>query len=221
MFRFKLILIGIGIALGYYGYEEFTVSQHASIAAAEVELATLEASTELENHHIKIGAHWAVYPGCIYEYQMEKYETGEPTASTKVTLTYYPIISNTHPYLTAIDTLTAQFGNLESIPDEQWPEFKQFTVLVKSERFNTLGSIPEDWLEEGSLQGLVINRIESLDSEEAGLLRESFPHIDLDNVLIVEEGRSPSSQKKSVGMMAGGGVLILAGIFLLIKRSED
>ncbi|MGJ8653936.1 MAG: hypothetical protein ACSHX8_11730 [Opitutaceae bacterium] len=65
----------------------------------------------------------------------------------------------------------------------------------------------------------MINRIESLDSEEAGLLRESFPHINLDEVWIVEEGRLPSSQGKSVGMMAGGGLLMLAGAFLLVKRA--
>ena len=74
MFKFKLILIGIGIFLGFFGYEEYTVSQQATIPATKIELSEIEASTELSNNFIQIGKHWSIYPATIYEYQMGKYE---------------------------------------------------------------------------------------------------------------------------------------------------
>lgn len=220
MFRIKIIFIVAGIFIGYMGYEEFAVSQKASSPAAEVELHALETSSELSNNYIRIGEHWSIYPGSIYEYKVGKYETGDPDDNTSVTHTYYPIISNAHPYIIKTDALFQKYGDAANIPDSVWPEFKQFTVLVKTKRFKTIGSIPDDWLESASLEGLVINRIENLDAEETDLLLQSFPHINLNNVLIVEEARQPSSKGKSLGMMGGGGILSLFGLFLLIPKKE-
>ena len=218
MIRLKLVLIGVGIALGFIGYQEYTVSQKASFPAAKVELQSIEDSAELSNNFIRIGSHWAVYPGSIYEYEMDKYETGEPDDKTKVNFTYYPIVSESHPYVIQLSELFDRYGDEASIPENEWPEFEQFSVLVKSKRFKTIGSIPLEWMDESSLEGLVINKIKTLTTEEASLLRESFPQIDLNKVLIVEDGRKPSSQAKSIGMLGGGSFLCLLGLFLLFKR---
>ena len=40
---------------------------------------------------------------------------------------------------------------------------------------------------------LVINRVEHLDSGTKDYIRENFPTIDFDTILIIEEGRRPSS----------------------------
>ena len=156
---------------------------------------------------------------------MERYETGEPKDTTKVTKTYYPIISETHPFLMKLAVLAEQFGGEEKIPDELWPAFDQFTVLVKTDRFKTIGSIPDNWGDDANIEGLVINRIEGLSGEEANLLRQSFPQLDMDKVLILEEGRKPSPVTTSLGMMGGGVLLSGLGVFLLVglprKKAES
>ncbi|MEO0794408.1 MAG: hypothetical protein AAFX93_04575 [Verrucomicrobiota bacterium] len=220
MFRLKIILIAVGGVLAFLGFEEFQVSQKTSDTASDVELLAIEKSQELENNYIRVGKHWAIYPGSIYEYQADKNETGEPSNSAKVNYTYYPIISNDHPYNVAIDGLIAKYGDPSLIPEGEYPTFGQFFVLVKSKKFKTIGAIPDIWGDEESVQGLVVNRINELDNEELGLLKQSFPLVDMNKVLILEEGREPSSAGKSIGMMAGGVVLALFGLFLMIPRGN-
>ncbi|MFH1268414.1 MAG: hypothetical protein ABIK89_22055 [Planctomycetota bacterium] len=62
----------------------------------------------------------------------------------------------------------------------------------------------------------MVNRIQSLDGEEERLVKESFPTIDLDKVLLVVEGRKPASLAKSLGMSLGGVFLALLGLGLLL-----
>jgi hypothetical protein len=61
------------------------------------------------------------------------------------------------------------------------------------------------------LPALVTNRIRSLDSEEANLLRQSYgANIDVDHCLIIQEGRTPMSGAL-LALIIGGGVLLLLG----------
>lgn len=220
MFRLKLILIIIGATLIFKGYEEFKVSQKTSDVASEVALADLEKSAELENHYLTIGEHWAVFPACIYEYKTGKYDSKEPTNSTKVSTTYYPIISNTHPYIVTTDALALQYDGYDKIPDEKRPDFKQFAILVKTDKYKTIGAIPEEWLEQQNITGLVVNEVDPLESEEMNLLRENFPRLNFDKVLILEQDRVPSSNVASFGMMSGGGLVCVIGLLWLFRRKQ-
>ena len=66
------------------------------------------------------------------------------------------------------------------------------------------------------IQGLVVNRIEELGTEEKNLLRQDYPGMDLDKCLILEEGRQPSGFG-AVFLMGGGGLaLLLGGGWLLL-----
>ena len=60
------------------------------------------------------------------------------------------------------------------------------------------------------MQGLVINRIEELGSDEKDLLRKDYPGLDFNKCLILEEGRQPSEFTK-VFLMSGGGMALLFG----------
>jgi len=111
--------------------------------------------------------------------------------------------------------LASEYGGLENVPDSvPNPEIEHFAALVKTKRFKTVGSIPDDLEDETSVQGLVINRIKSLKGEEAKLIEETFPEIDLDKVLLLEHNRKPASLTKSLGMTFGGALLTLIGIGL-------
>ena len=66
------------------------------------------------------------------------------------------------------------------------------------------------------LQGLVVNRIEALGSEEREILAKDYPGIDFDKCIILEEGRQPSSGGM-VFLMGGGGLaLVVVGGWLLL-----
>ena len=212
MFRLKIAAIVGGAMLAFFGIQEYLVSMGTSVEPVDVNLANIEDGLAGENKHLRIGEHTAVYGGCVYQYRMGKYESGDPKPSTPVKYTYYPIISDQHAFYDRLGELADQYGSLDNIPDSEWPTIDDFSVLVKTHRFKTIASIPEGFGAEDTVQGLVINMIGGLDSEEKGLLRETFPTADLDKVLIVEDGRKPASLGKSLGMTAGGGILALLGV---------
>lgn len=223
IFKIKLLLIFAGGMLCFWGYQDYAVSSKASTPAEKVELSQLESqlksSTELANNFIRIGGHWAIFPASIYQYQVDGVDADNPSRDATVNYTYYPIISKNHPYLVQTDELFERYQDEASIPEDQWPQLDQFAVLVKTKRYKMIGTIPQEWKDAEFMQGVVINRIESLSSEEEELLRQSFPHIDLEKVLIVEEGREPSSILKAIGFLLGGLVLILVGLAWLFKKS--
>lgn len=220
MFRWKIAVIVLGGILAFKGFQEWMVSRGTTQEPQSVELVELEKNSDITNNHLKIGAHQGLYPASVSECETDS-EDDEATAESKVNHTYYPIISNEHPFLKQIDDVINQYGDVDSVPDEEWPELESFSVLVKTRKFKTFGDIPDDWEDAKSVQGLVINRISSLDDEEAELIKSSFPSLDLEKVLILEEGRKPSSTAKAGGMMGGGGIVILAGLgWLIVSRKK-
>jgi hypothetical protein len=64
------------------------------------------------------------------------------------------------------------------------------------------------------LRGMVINRIQSLGSEEREHLQHEYPGINCDRCLIIDEGRTPTSSELITLFLGGGGLLLLAGIGL-------
>lgn len=222
MERVFLALAAIGGVLGYMGYEEYTVSQGASAEPTYVELAELEGGAVPDNSHLVIGPHWRIYGGSIYEYEQDVWETGEPDDSATVNYTYYPIISYEHPYILKLISLEEEYGDLEQVPDSVWPnDIGDIAVLIKTRKFRTIGAIPDDWLDAEEIQGLVINQIESLGAEERSLIRESFPSARLDKVLLLEEGRKPSSSGSAFAQLGGGAVLMILGGTGLLRRLQS
>ena len=65
------------------------------------------------------------------------------------------------------------------------------------------------------VSGMVVNSISSVGWEEQNLLRGAFPDIDFKDILILQEGRKPTSPTFSFGMMGGGGALMLVGLGLM------
>ena len=64
-----------------------------------------------------------------------------------------------------------------------------------------------------TVQGMVVNEIESLDSEEKRILSESYPGIDFDRCTIFEHGRKPKGMGMIAAYIGGGGLLALLGLF--------
>jgi hypothetical protein len=70
------------------------------------------------------------------------------------------------------------------------------------------------------LQGMVINRIEELGSEEKEILLKDYPGIDFTKCIILEEGRQPSDSAMLFLMGGGGLALLLGGGGLLLYNSS-
>ncbi|HVS35299.1 MAG TPA: hypothetical protein VMS17_06925 [Gemmataceae bacterium] len=66
------------------------------------------------------------------------------------------------------------------------------------------------------LEGMVVNRIESLGSDEKNFLLKDYPDIDFDTCIILEEGRKPSNSAMLFLMGGGGLALLLGGGWLLL-----
>ena len=109
LFRLKCVVVILGGVLGYFGYQEWHVSRGTTPQPLALELTELEKDSDISNTHIRIGKHTAVYPACVYEYQVSAGDTGDPTKSTKVNHTYYPLISTNHPFLLTIDALLDKY----------------------------------------------------------------------------------------------------------------
>ena len=219
MWRIMLAMMIGGGFLCYYGCNEYTVSSGTGSEPLDVSLADLESGTEIDNNYVKLGEHICVWDGCIFEYEMAEgaSPSAEPPASAKVNHAYYPVISGSHPFIVGLNALEEEHGSLENVPENAvWPDLSTFAVLIKTGRFNTVGSIPDGLGDSAGIKGLIINRIASLDAEEARLIKGSFPGINLDKVLILEENRTPTGAMASIGMMIGGILLFLCGPIVLV-----
>lgn len=206
MLRLKLLLMAAGGALIYFGYQEFQVGRDASATPVEVTLSSLEQGEPAPNVHLQVDEHIALYHECVYSYRQNKGEVGEPGPEAKVNFAYYPIISAEHPFVQSEDNSAT---------------LDTFAVLVKTHRLKTVGDIPDIPRMDSEVSGLVINRIGSLKKDEKQLIAQSFPSMNLDQVLILQEGRKPSGMLIYLGEMIGGLVMIaLAGVWLFTGRSQ-
>jgi len=205
MIRLQIALIVGGGFLAYYGFTQYRVSSGTTAEPLEVAIADLEADKTPDNNHVKIGPHVALYGACVYTAEQDRGDAGEVSDSAKVTETLYPLFS------------AEQFARLEEAEDPQ--EFlntAKFAVLVKTKEWKTYGAIPDGAEEVGSVQGLFINRIESLDDEYVKLIKDNFPGVDSDKILILEKGRKPTSHALSLLMMVGGVALVGGGVLWMI-----
>jgi hypothetical protein len=220
-----------GCCLGVWGWQEKKVGAKATADPVSVDLAKLESGEKVDNNHLKIGPHYALYYSIVYSSKTRsRFIKTKPNANQTVEYAFYPIVSTSNPDMQALDKLKKQFGGLENVPDNvDIPTPEHFVILVKTKRFKTVGGLPTDDIRsEDSIQGLVINDISSLDSKEEKLIKEDFPNLDVKKILILEDNRKPSSSGTAVGTMIGGGACLFVGlaslgaaVVLVMKSSQS
>lgn len=214
MIRFILVVMGLGGFLIFKAYQDFTIASGSTTQPEAIALATLEDAGAVENNHIEIGPHVQVFPELIYSYKAK----GSVNDSTRVEYAYYPIISKDDPFVAKLDAIEARYGDDGDVPDEEWPTLETITVLVKTTRFKTVGALPEGLGSAESVRGMVISEIEPLDSEESALITSSFPSVDPQKVIILEERRKPQSMGFLAGEAAAGVALFFAPLAFFLWR---
>lgn len=223
MNRIALILIAVGGVLVFIGGQEWYVSRGTSGEPVAVDLADLEKGNAPPSNFIRLGPHLAIYPGAVYAFSTSKYsQSKEATPDTSINYCYYPVISASHPFMQELKALADKFGGLNRVPDNApEPQIGSFRVLVKSKKYGRVRDIPQDVADRPGVQGLLINQISSLSNDEEKLIKQGFPQLKTDQVLILEEDRQPASMTKLLGMVGGGLAMVVVGLgmfFVFMKR---
>lgn len=214
--RVRIIAIAAGAAFCWYGVQEFQLGLNSTPEPAEVDLATLEAGEPAPQNHLRLGRHLALYDSAVYS--ISEHDKDKPNPAVKFAI--YAVVSESHPYGNVLKQLLAQPAD-EPLAIEAKPGgVDRVAVLVKTKRFKSVAEMPQEPGAETAVQGLAINQIHSLSDEEAQLVREVVPGIELEQVVILEEGRKPKSHLQSLGIAAGGAFCLLLGLWsFLMERS--
>ena len=165
---------------------------------------------------MRIGPHAACYYATVFSYTKSRRFRTKLDENTRLSECFYPIVSAANPAVKKIEELIKTHGSFEKLPDSVEIEPpKQFSVVVKTKRFKTFKDIPDTGIEmTPQVQGLILNLSKPLSSQEEKLLKESFPETDFKKVLVLEDGRTPSSLTSCYARMALGAALIPAGLLL-------
>jgi len=210
------MIIGGG-ALCYFGYREYSVSAGTSSEPVNVELLDLENGKTLDSNYIRVGPHYRLYDASVYQYKV-KSNSEQPTAKTKVNRVYYPVYSTSGPFGKQMDVLMKKYGSYdklpENLPDNELLPTDNLSMIIKTNKYRSIGALPGGMVRCESIKGLVINSIESVGSEEKKLLESGFGEIDFSRVLILQQGRKPTSTTVSLAMMGGGALLIVTPLLV-------
>ncbi|MEM7263246.1 MAG: hypothetical protein AAF488_14745 [Planctomycetota bacterium] len=209
IFRLWFFLLVGGLILLVMGLREYDLAVGASAESVAQKLEDLEKGEEATNVHVSIGEHIELYSSSIYEYRSADDDEAGLKPEDTISSMYIPILSKAHPEAQRV--LDEAFSETPTAP-------KSFRVLVKAERFKSIDQIPANAAERGGVKGLILNRISPLDSQDRQIIRREFPGVDLDELLVLEEGRTPMAPSTAVGLVVGGGVLMILGLVVLVRR---
>ena len=213
--RSRIVLILIGIGVFYWGYEEYQVSQGTRDQPAEVDLAALERGQPIPQNHVRIGRHVRLYFSTVYAVNMR--DKDKPDAP--VDYSFYPIVSPTNNWIVSLNA-ALQDGQADKKQPEAFPRLDNLKILVKTKQFRRVSDIPKGIAVAESVTGLVINKISKLSQDESKLIHEEYPDAKLDDVLILEEGRTPTTSTHALIFMAVGvGLIGLAIVTFFLSRA--
>lgn len=203
MIRLKLAAIVIGVVLVVFGVREWQLKTVAKDTPQSISAEDLEAKGPGDNAHIVLTDFLMCPQGYVYEYKQRRGGGGDQTW-TKV---WVPVVPLGGPYHTQILSMLGPNGEVRG----ELPRPQNIKILVKSTKARNEADI-EAMANADTLDGLVINKIESLGGDEKQKLAESYPGIDFSKCWIIEADRKPWGVAQVLGMMGGGGALTLAGL---------
>lgn len=197
--RFKFVLLILGAVLAYFGYQEMVLAGVAKPEPQEISCKDLIANGYGDNAHVRISDFWLCDFAYVYEEKGGDWEN-----------VWVPVMSLEDDYYKTL-LATAAGG----IVPENYPNPENISMVFKSSHIRSDAHLTTVG-EADTLQGMIVNDVESLGSEERKILVDSYPKADFDKVLILEHRRKPSGSGAVFGMLGGGVALILLGGGLLV-----
>ena len=203
--RFKLALVVIGGVLTFFGVQELRLSSAAKEEPQSISCAELGANGPGDNAHI-----------VLTEFLLTNHYVYEEKESGSWTQVWVPSVPLGGEYHLQLMAHIQEHGQLMgSIPPP-----KDVKVIVKSKDVSSEFEY-EQFANSESLQGVIVNKIDSLGSDEKEILMNSYPGVDFDTCWILEVGRQPASMMKLAGLCVGGLALIVVGGALFFVGGED
>jgi hypothetical protein len=203
--RIMVVVIIFGAVLGFLGFKEWRLGQVASPTPQKITCAQLERNGPGDNAHVEMSGFLLCPSGFVYK--------GKKGDSSTWSVIWVPAVPLDGEYVRQMKQAVASRGDQAL---ENFPPPKNVKLIVKSSHVRNQQEF-EQFGDRGSLGGLIVNKVESLGSEERNLLASSYPGIDFSTCYILEEGRKPKSAGAAAGMMGGGGLLVLGGLLGMIR----
>jgi hypothetical protein len=205
------MLIG-GAVLGYFGYRELRLALAARGEPTRITCAELAAKGPGDNAHIVL----TDFVGCSTWYVYEAEATRKAGPYKTVLMPAVPLGGEWHQAL--LKLLEEHDGE---IPDGvEPPRPKSIRVMMKFKDVANEDALTA-LIDRDTLQGMIVNKIESLDSDDKRLLRQGYGNIDFDRLLIFEHERTPTSTSAAVACLVGAGVLVGVPVLLGLRKLRE
>ena len=204
MGRICLGLIIAGIAAIFFGWQDWQLSRLVKSEPQSITCAALGQTGYGDNAHVQVTNTFLSPGGYVYQ------ERGR--GSTSWAKVWIPLI----------DIDSAYADSLRVLPEgTPIPGPTNFNVIMQTEHVSDLSEL-RSLSEADSFTGIVINKIDSLDSDTKRLLRESYPGVDLERCWILDHNRSKPSAARGLGLLVLG-LSVLGGMiaYWYRKRRAD
>lgn len=196
MKHFSLVMIIVGGVLGYFGYQEWQLQQHATAEPEAIALEALIKRGPSGNTHVEIRD----FTLCGQYVYMSKNNTWQSV--------YVPIEPFSGVKVAGQILAGLLGGGKPAIKD-----VKAMLVLKNIQNHQALETFLET---HETVKGLVVNNVRSLEDRARELLQQSYPGIQFDTVIMLEAGRSPMSSTNLTLILVGSAALILLGLGMII-----
>jgi hypothetical protein len=207
MFRILLAMIVGGGVLVFLGIQEMRLAGASKSEPQSITCAQLIKNGVGDNAHVAMGDFYI--PNSAFCYEGSKYGSEWKTI-------WIPAVPTDGEYFKRLQALH-KAGKLGDGPIAPQPH--EIRLIIKSTKVKNEAQLNALDSQE-TIQGMIVNKIDSLGTKERKILAESYRGVDLDSCLILEHGREPASAGKSFGMMGGGGLLSVLGVLGFVKRKS-
>ena len=211
-----LIMAAIGVGSIVYGYSESKVSSGATEVPRSVTCQQLIDGGNEDNPHVLVSE---VLAGQNY-FTRVKLTKAEKEAGNTTNKPWEAVYLPLLPLTPELKTRIARGEQVIPPPPAHLVRVILFSSKIKNKE--ELGQI---FTPEGAVQGMIVNSTSTLSTETENMLRQAYPGIDLNQVLLLEQGRKPTSQGVTTGLLIGGvGLIVCAaamGLIALVYRPKD
>ncbi|MBY0310437.1 MAG: hypothetical protein K2W85_00050 [Phycisphaerales bacterium] len=196
-----LVPLVLGSVLFFIGLQDWRLAVKAKDQPQQISAAQLELAGPGDNAHIVLNR----VVLCEWSFV---YEASRRASHQDWRWVWVPAVSLDSPYAHQLQSLP---------PGVEPPPPPSVRIIIKSSKAKSEADVHQLAMND-TLEGMVVNEIESLGSEEKKLLSESYPGIDFSRCWIVQVDRRPVGSGQVLGFMGGGGMLALLGLSLLISQ---
>jgi hypothetical protein len=201
--RIILIVIGLGIGALVWGGRELLLASSASDTAQDITCEQLSKNGPGGNLHVRVTNFMS----------MSNYVWHAPGQGQEWDTVWLPIVP---PNVVKLPPFKRLKAGARIVPaDAGYVNPGDIHVLVKTHVVKREGDV-NSAMSRQSVEGMVINKIESLSEKDREFLHQGYPTMSVDSCYIVEDGRKPLGGLASL-LIFGGLAILGFGIFLVFK----